>query len=536
MKFRRWVVPMVFNSWIFLAFFLVFASLYFGTRKHLVLQNALIFVSSYIFYGAWDVRFLVLIMCCTTTDFITGLCLSGRRLTAKNIRAIGAFMAAVTAAVLIFSKGTAVLYCLWLPVYFSLVAVFILWADRQPEQRRRKAYLVGSITYNLSVLCFFKYFNFFVANFVALMNGVGVPVSPVALSVILPVGISFFTFQSMSFSLDVYRGKLTPTDQITKFAAYISFFPQLVAGPIERANHLLPQFDKARHVTMDMLRSAAVLFVWGLYKKVVVADNVAPLADAAFNHAATVSPEQMVLGVLAFTVQIYCDFSGYSDMARALARMLGFELMINFNMPYFSRSPSEFWRRWHISLSSWLRDYLYIGLGGNRGGELMTYRNLLLTMILGGMWHGATWTFIVWGFFHGSILVLYRLLRLDELLAAVSARSLPGVLVHSVAWAVMLILTMIGWIIFRSQSVATLTAVATSLSHGFTLDGNADFGALLHYCGPLFLVEIFLLCREKLAFEWQVPAFLRFNVALFVLCSLFFLSARSGQQFIYFDF
>ena len=325
---------MVFNSWTFAIFFALFFLAYFGLRKHLVAQNALIFVSSYIFYGAWDPRFLLLIMCCTTTDFITGICLSGRRLNLKNIRAIAAFMAAITSAVLIATKGAALEFCIWIPAYLVLVSVFVLWADRLPEARRHSAYLIGSITYNLTVLCFFKYFNFFTENLVLLLNSLGVAAHPLALAVILPVGISFFTFQSMSFSLDVYRGLLRPTDQITKFAAYISFFPQLVAGPIERATHLLPQFDKPRHFSREAMTSGAMLFVWGLYKKVVVADNVSRLADASFNHPTSVSAEEMLLGALAFTIQIYCDFSAYSDMARALARMLGFELMVNFNNVY----------------------------------------------------------------------------------------------------------------------------------------------------------------------------------------------------------
>ncbi len=527
---------MVFNSWSFAAFFIAFFALYWGTRRAVKWQNALIFVGSYFFYGCWDVRFLLLIMCCTVTDFITGLSLSGRHLTRKNITAIGAFLGSVALAVVLVSKGEAARFALWIPAYVALVSLFIAWADRLEMERRRKAYLVGSIVYNLSVLCFFKYFNFFADNLVLLLNGIGLHASPVTLSVILPVGISFFTFQSMSFSLDVYRGKLTPTDEITKFAAYISFFPQLVAGPIERAYHLLPQFDQPRSITWENIRGGVVLFIWGLYQKIVIADNIAPLADAAFKDAAHASGSMMLLGALAFTVQIYCDFCGYSNMARALAKMLGFELIINFNRPYFSRTPSEFWRRWHISLSSWLRDYLYIGLGGNRHGTLKTYRNLMLTMILGGLWHGASWTFILWGFFHGALLVVYRIVRMDDKLDALPPHDARGVSAHMLAWAVMLPLVVFGWVIFRSQNLPTLFSAVNALTHGGYGFGHSDFGAFFYYSIPLVIAEIFQRFRLGARMPARVWGFLHFNAALFVLLSLCFLSARGGQQFIYFDF
>ncbi len=527
---------MTFNSWPFLLFFCVFFGFYILTRRRLLWQNILLFVASYIFYGFWDTRFLLLILCCTVTDFITGLALSGHRLSAKNIRAIAAFMFGVTTAVLIVSYGQAAWYCLGVIPYILLVSLFIVWADRLPEQPRRKAYLVGSITYNLSVLCFFKYFNFFAHSAAAFANSIGLTLDQVTLSVILPIGISFFTFQSMSFSIDVYRGQLKPTDSITKFAAYISFFPQLVAGPIEHASHLLPQFNQERHIGWQQFKSAVPLFVWGLYKKIVIADNVGKLADDAFQHAATASTPQMLLGALAFAFQIYGDFSGYSDMARALAKMLGFELILNFNLPYFSRTPSEFWRRWHISLSTWLRDYLYIGLGGNRGGAAQTYRNLMLTMILGGLWHGASWTFVLWGTFHGFILVVYRWLNIDRKLDAVDPRTALGKVKHTTAWAVMSVLTLIGWIIFRSQNWQTLYEALQAL---LRLNGNfieADYSTLFYYTAPLVVFEGIQRFALVNCLPARAASFVRFSAGLFVVLSILFISARSGQQFIYFNF
>lgn len=527
---------MTFNSWSFLFFFIIVFALYAATRRRLAMQNTLLFVASYVFYGFWDIRFLLLIMLCTVTDFITGLALSGHRLSAKNLRDLAAFVGAVTGAVLIASHGKAAFYCLGIIPYTILIAMFVAAADRLPEARRRKAYLIGSIAYNLSVLCFFKYFNFFAHSAVALANSIGITLDEVTLTVLLPIGISFFTFQSMSFSIDVYRGQLKPTDSITKFAAYISFFPQLVAGPIEHASHLLPQFDRLRAIGWTHIQNALPLFVWGLYKKVVVADNIGKLADASFGNAAHATTPQMLCGALAFAFQIYGDFSGYSDMARALAQMLGFELIVNFNLPYFSRTPSEFWRRWHISLSTWLRDYLYISLGGNRMGEVMTYRNLMLTMVLGGFWHGASWTFILWGAFHGFILVIYRLFDIDRKLARQDTRTASGLLSQSMAWMVMCILTLIGWIIFRSQNWATLSAAFRALLQMSGSFRDADFSNLFYYAGPLMVMETIWHFRARFALPKLAATFVQLNVGLFVALSLLFMSARSGQQFIYFNF
>ena len=272
---------------------------------------------------------------------------------------------------------------------------------------RRKLLLGISLVTNLGVLFFFKYFDFFRESTRALLHQFGVEVSWSTLGFILPVGISFYTFQTLSYTIDVYRGHLAPTRSLVQFLAYIAFFPQLVAGPIERATHLLPQMARKLTLTLPMVESGLWLFIWGLFKKVVLADSFAYLVDPVFKF---VEPEasQTLIATTAFALQIYCDFSGYTDMARGMARMLGFELMLNFNLPYFATSVQDFWRRWHISLSTWLRDYLYLPLGGNRLGSGRTYLNLLIVMLLGGLWHGAAWNFVAWGVWQAFGLIVNR--------------------------------------------------------------------------------------------------------------------------------
>ncbi len=365
------------------------------------------------------------------------------------------------------------------------------------------------------------------------------------MAIVLPIGISFYTFQTLSYTIDIWRGDMRPTRRLVDFAAYVAFFPQLVAGPIERARALLPQFESRRRWDAERAGEGALLFLWGLYKKTVIADNLAPIVNAAFAAPSDVSPAFMLLGVLGFAVQIYCDFSGYSDMARGLARMLGFELMVNFDLPYFARTPSEFWRRWHISLSSWLRDYLYVPLGGNRGGALATYRNLFLTMLLGGLWHGAAWTFIVWGAFHGGILAVYRALGVDAMIER--ARGSGALIVNLVAWGVMSVLTLIGWTFFRAQSLPDAVAV---LDRAFRFDSLRTLSDLpeaslaLSLTAPLIIANIanrfFGTALKGLAAEARtagaLPALARFSVFLTLLCSVAFLSAEGQQDFIYFDF
>jgi D-alanyl-lipoteichoic acid acyltransferase DltB (MBOAT superfamily) len=336
---------MLFNSIDFAIFLpIVFMLYWFVANKYLKLQNLLIVAASYLFYGWWDWRFLSLIIFSTVVDYSVGLGLA-----------------------------------------------------KAEDKTKRKALLWTSIIVNLGFLGFFKYYNFFLDNFITAFSFFGTEIKSSSLNIILPVGISFYTFQTLSYSIDVYKRKLEPTRDFIAFSAFVSFFPQLVAGPIERATHLLPQFYAKRTFQYSKAVDGMRQILWGLFKKIVIADNCSKYANLIFNNSADYTGSTLVLGVLFFTFQIYGDFSGYSDIAIGTARLFGFNLMRNFAFPYFSRDIAEFWRRWHISLSTWFRDYLYIPLGGSRGGTWMKVRNTFIIFIVSGFWHGANWTFIVWG-------------------------------------------------------------------------------------------------------------------------------------------
>jgi alginate O-acetyltransferase complex protein AlgI len=344
---------MVFNSWEFAFFAALLFPLYF-LLPHKG-QNRLLLVGSYVFYGSWDWRFLGLLFFTTCVDYSLAMKL-----------------------------------------------------ERVAEERRKRVMLV-SVVMNLTVLGFFKYFNFFVDSAASLLTHVGLQVHPRVLNIILPAGISFYTFQEMAYVIDVYRRRLSPCRDFWDFALFVSYFPHLVAGPIQLPGVLLPQIAKARSVTYEKLTSGAILVLIGLARKILIADAIAPHVDAAFTNPAKASSLTLLSGVYLFALQIYGDFSGYTDIARGVSRMLGIELLKNFDRPYFSTNITEFWRRWHISLSTWLRDYLYISLGGNRGPDWFVYRNLMLTMLLGGLWHGASWTFVIWGGLHGLALSVHKL-------------------------------------------------------------------------------------------------------------------------------
>jgi len=316
-------------------------------------------LASYFFYGCWDWRFLGLIWLSTIVDFACGRELDKRK------------------------RGTT-------------------GEDGGPSsepyfhsRRGRRTILFVSVAANLGILGFFKYFDFFVGSAATLLDMIGLPLERRLLNVILPVGISFYTFQTLSYTIDIYRGQIRAHGSLLDFAVFVAFFPQLVAGPIVRAREFIPQVSRRRHLNLDQIYEGGYLILWGLFKKVVIADNLALLVDGVFQSDAPLLGGTVLVALYAFSVQIYCDFSGYSDIARGCAKMMGFEIRLNFKLPYFESNPAEFWRRWHISLSTWLRDYLYIPLGGNRKGATRTCINLALTMILGGLWHGAAWTFVL---------------------------------------------------------------------------------------------------------------------------------------------
>ncbi|MFK8183705.1 MAG: MBOAT family protein [Phormidesmis sp.] len=345
---------MIFTEFRFFIFFALVFGVYWALRSN-GWRKGWILLCSYAFYGAWDWRFLSLIIGSTLVDYVVGL---------------------------------------------NLV--------KTDSQKTRRTWLMLSLLVNLGALAFFKYAGFFVESAVGLFDFVGLPVNSVTLSIVLPVGISFYTFQTLSYSLDIYAGKLEPKKSLLDLATFVAFFPQLVAGPIVRAADFLPQLEVARSFSQVNVRACLTLFMVGFFKKACVSDNLAPIVDKYFADPGAFDALSGWIGVLSYTVQIYCDFSGYSDMAIACAGLLGYELCLNFNFPYFANSITDFWRRWHISLSTWLKDYLYIPLGGNRGGQIFTYRNLLLTMVLGGLWHGAAWTFVVWGALHGGALIVHK--------------------------------------------------------------------------------------------------------------------------------
>jgi len=434
---------MLFNSGVFLQFFAAFLLLYGLVRHHLAARNLLIVAASYLFYGWWDWRFLALLFGSSTFDFLVGLAL-----------------------------------------------------EKLPDPRRRRLLLAASIVVNLVILGFFKYYNFFIESLTALFAHGGVPFHPFSLQVILPVGISFYTFQSMSYALDVYRREIPATRHFINFLAYVSFFPQLVAGPIERARHLLPQFDRTVVISRPMLEEGIWLILWGMFKKVVVADSVAPLAEMVFDHSHW-SAASVTLGTIAFALQIYGDFSGYSDIARGTARVLGFDIMVNFNIPYAARNLRDFWRRWHISLSTWLRDYLYISLGGNRHGSARTYLNLLITMVLGGLWHGAAWNFALWGLWHGAGLAVHRAFSSRRPLvpsAPVPAQAPPRfafqVLRFLPAWLATLAFVLYGWLLFRARSFTQILEMTRALGDFSLPPWTGSFLLNLGvFAAPLVLIE-----------------------------------------------
>ncbi|GJM40175.1 MAG: O-acyltransferase [Ardenticatenaceae bacterium] len=478
---------MLFNSGVFFSFFFVVYTLYLLLNKKVRWQNFLLLVASYYFYGRWDWRFLTLIAISTVVDFFVG-------------RAIGA-----------------------VPV------------DTPVNLARRKRLLAVSMIVNLGILGFFKYFNFFATSFADLISLVGLQADFVTLNIILPVGISFYTFQTMSYTIDIYRQELEPADSFLDFAVFVSFFPQLVAGPIERAVNLLPQVARTRHITPEHIHTGFYLIIWGYFKKMVIADNVGQLADSVFNNYTQHEGLTILLGVVAFALQIYGDFSGYSNIARGISRLMGFELMVNFRLPYFALNPTDFWQRWHVSLSSWLRDYLYIPLGGNRGGKWSTYRNLMLTMLLGGLWHGAAWNFVIWGGFHGTILIIYRLLEKRPIHKDPWGGDFNWFVVAG-RMLLMFILTLIGWLIFRARSVDQIVYMLTHVSFKASTTSQALLENIGFYAIPLVVIELYQYASRDLLRLTRWPLLLRMVVYAVIVAWTLIFGARESLEFIYFQF
>ena len=475
---------MLFNSFEYLIFLpIVFILHWFVFQRNLKLQNGLILVCSYVFYAWWDWRFLFLIFLSTIVDYYVGLKIH---------------------------------YCKQ-----TIIRLRFLWV---------------SIVFNLSVLGFFKYYNFFIDSWTDLLSSVGYDIQSVwTLNIILPIGISFYTFQTMSYSLDVYHRKIKPTTDFISFASYVSFFPQLVAGPIERASHLLPQIMKRRNFNYEQGVQGLRLILWGMFKKVFIADSLAVYVDWTFVNINNVDGGVLVLGLIYFAFQIYCDFSGYSDIAIGTAKLFGVEIMSNFKFPYLSRDIGEFWRRWHISLSSWFRDYLYIPLGGSRNGKLKSIRNIIIIFIVSGLWHGANWTFIIWGMIHAIMFIpLFITGNIKKHTTKVCCHDkwLPS-FKELIQVSTTFFITTITWVFFRSSSVGEALLYLNTMITNFSIPSSRSLS------GMIFVFLIFSLDwlwreneREPLKIKNK---YLRYSTYTLICYAILF-NFSNEQEFIYFQF
>jgi len=429
---------------------------------------------------------------------------------------------------------------LFLLLFTTFVAYILgLSFARTGDPLVRKRLLRLSIVVDLGVLGFFKYFNFFADSAAHVSTALGLPVTYDALKIVLPVGISFYVFKTMSYTVDIYRGDQEPERDLLRFTTFVSFFPELVAGPIVRASRLLPQMKRDHPFDADRMISALVLIASGYVRKVVIADSLAPLVDARFNDPLSHSALSLLIGVYFYALQIYCDFSGYSNIAIGLARLLGFDLGINFDRPYWSRSFSEFWTRWHISLSSWLRDYLYVPLGGNRGGRRMTFRNLMITMLLGGLWHGAKWTFVAWGELHALYLVGERILA-QPIGRMARALRIPRTVSSLILVVVVFHLTCLGWIFFRAGSFSR----AWEIIHGIASLRGMSFDSVPQrflIAKGIMLTGILMLFEAASFFSPPArPVLQRSIVRLSLVAACIWIvlmfGTFSGNSFIYFQF
>lgn len=474
---------MLFNSLTFGIFLLVVFTGYWLLQGRLRAQNTLLLVAGCVFYGWWDWRFLGLLAVSTMTDFFVGR------------------------------------------------AVF-----DAPEKRSKKRWVALGMTVNLLILGFFKYFNFFIDSTGMLLHGLGFEAHLPTLRIVLPIGLSFYTFQSMSYTLDVYRGKFEPTRDMVGFLAFVSFFPQMVAGPIERAGHMLPQFLNPRRFDTALARDGLRQILWGLFKKIVVADNLSTPVDAAFSNPGGFSGITLGLGAFYFAMQIYCDFSGYSDMALGLGRLFGFELMRNFRTPYFSKTLPEFWQRWHISLSSWFRDYVFIPMGGSRVSPPRWAFNILVTFAVSGLWHGASWNFVIWGVAHGAAYLLDATL-LERIGARLTAGGSMGT---ARSWAVVrcvfaIAVVLCAWVFFRA---ATLPAALDYLGSMFSQTWLARpelIGALRY---PIIVLVVEWLFRHR-AHVFDLPGWPRFCRWVLYYGVIYYIFKYGSFQyvpFIYFQF
>ena len=468
---------MLFTSIEFFVFLPIVFALYWLLRPQVRWQNLLVVAASYLFYGWWDWRFLLLIAFTSACSYLSGM---------------------------IISHG-----------------------------RWRKLALWGNIIVNLAILGLFKYYDFFAAELASLLGCSG---DSVMLHLVLPVGISFYTFQALSYSIDIYRGKLEPTRDVVAFFAYVSFFPQLVAGPIERATNLLPQFQQQRQFNYPMAVDGVRQMLWGFFKKLVVADNCAVYVDDIWNHFTGESSLNLAMAAVLFSIQIYCDFSGYSDIAIGTAKLFDIRLMRNFNVPYFSRDIAEFWRRWHISLTTWFRDYVYIPLGGSRVGKAKVVRNTFVIFLVSGLWHGANWTFILWGAFHALLFLPLILMGKNRKYTDIVAANhwLPNIKEFG-QMLLTFILAALGWILFRSQNIGEAVDFFAGLFSSGYLGANFPMRTLT-FVAILLVVEWLQRKREHgLDMTGVHNGVVRYICYLSVL-ALIFVFGVFNETFIYFQF
>ena len=477
---------MLFNSITFLIFLpIAFILYWYVFNKKLRPQNTLVLVLSYVFYGWWDWRFLFLILGSTVLDYWLGR--------------------------LIANSG---------------------------NKNKRKQYLILSLLFNLGALAIFKYFNFFKENFEILLNNFGFKADFVTMDILLPVGISFYTFQTLSYTIDVYRNRIEATKDFLAFASFVSFFPQLVAGPIERASNLLPQFFKKRKFSYKLAIDGSKQIVWGFFMKIVIADNCAVYANQVFNDYESYNALSLFLGALMFAFQIYGDFAGYSNIAIGVSRLFGFNLKQNFAFPYFSRDIAEFWRRWHISLSTWFRDYLYIPLGGSRGSTAKKVRNIFIIFVVSGFWHGANWTFIVWGLLNAIYFLPLMLLKKNRVNLGVIGEMRKPKLRELLGLALTFFLTTIAWVFFRAEDIDSATSYLINM---FVMKSgnNLDFPILLILILLFFITVEWIGRRDKFAIQNVLinkPIFSRLFIYVIIMSIFVFGQFSSEYEFIYFQF
>ncbi len=474
---------MLFNSIDFFIFLIIVFIIYWSLNNKLKLQNILLLISSYVFYAWWDWRFLSLIIASSIIDFTVG----------KKI-------------------------------------------FNSKSDKHRKRWLIVSLVSNLGILSFFKYYNFFANSFSDMVSLFGWQPNDLTLNIILPVGISFYTFQTLSYTIDIYRKQFEPTNDIISFFTYIAFFPQLVAGPIERASNLLPQMQKKRVFDRTMFKEGIIQIAVGLFRKIVIADNVGPYVDTIYENTGIYNSTTIILATFLYSFQVFYDFAGYSDIAIGTAKLIGFRFNRNFNLPYFAKSFREFWGRWHISLSHWLRDYLYIPLGGNRKGKIMTYRNLMLTMLLGGLWHGSSWNFVIWGGLNGVALSIERLIFSRR-----KKRKIDIGVLNYLGFPITFCIITFTRVFFRAQDLSSATAALKQvLKFDFSMPFIGDINilatsGLMIFIGTLFDFYLFKknIYLEDLGGKLNIAQVTIFTSVVIVLINLFYSTANN---FIYFQF